>query len=255
MSRQSHAVHYGSTNIELASQQCSGSLFADVLVPEILKFLLYYRGQIPVLYDDLTEHIRAQPSLTAASVRRPQRSRRARAATRLVDEVTALLSTITKDLFSETHRTSMLVMFGTNTTAPREIWEFTFPSVCPVDTIATAQRIPEDKSAIAICRQAMRDITIQSFDMPEGTAEKKRCRMFVLFQIPVPTVYSGSSFALQQGLRVRMRKGTCNTFSILMEGKHDEIYENVECTGKRLERVDANDGLWLLSKHVVHGFA
>jgi len=221
----------------------------SVIAVQFMKQFLFLRGQLPSLYDallaqeqqkkvDLAQSVVANGSLRGPNGRRRGRDQRRR--TNFLASAEELFTSLTSsDIFSPTTETSVFLLLGPSTSAPREIFELVFPpsSTPPSCSAENVNEIEDNNNSSgqnrlepvlqARCRQVMRHYMMQAFDLPEGTAPDRRCKIFILISSPA----QGSELSLTPpGFKVRrdfqLRKGV-HTRIVLQQNSSDsnQMYE------------------------------
>jgi hypothetical protein len=228
---------------------------------ELLKHLLYMRGQIPALYDVMInqEIARQQEQLADEAAdggeqrrrRRPQRSRASQQALNFLLETEALLDAITPQLFPEEHATRAFLLLGASSAKPREAYELVFRPK------AHQQEVNVD----SLCRLARRELTVHANSQPEGSAPGQRCKLFVVVEglsdaagPPPPP-----SYVAKRGWRLRMTSGVHMTLDFSGGGEMDARQQSAGndsgggAAGAAMPVDAGNCKLWLQNKHAPKG--
>jgi hypothetical protein len=216
----------------------------SVIAVQFLKQFLFLRGQLPSLYDALLAQEQqenlalAQSTVTNGRVRGSSNTRRGRDQRRrtnfLANAEELFTSLTTTDIFSSTAETSVFLLLGPSTSGPREVFELVFPPTSSPRKNYNLEKVEENENdningqnrlepvLQARCRQIMREYMMQSFEIPEGTAPERRCKIFVL-----ATAHGSET---PPGFKVRrdfqLRKGV-HTRIVLQQAPFDnlQLYE------------------------------
>ena len=202
-----------------------------VLVVSLMKQILFLRGQLPSLYDALlAEEQHDNLASTQAANGRPLGSKRRlgrdqRRQAKFIASAEELFSSLTSNssiIFSsaEGATTSVFLLLGPSTSAPREVYELVFPPAASSFTSTEDENRHRDENQDensqnrlepvlqARCRQIMREYMTQAFDLPEGTAPDRRCKIFLLAsghgsETP-PSFKLRRDFQLKKGIHTRI---------------------------------------------------
>jgi hypothetical protein len=207
-----------------------------VIAIQFIKQFLFIRGQLPSLYDALlAEEQKEILSLSSGNARgtRQRRTRdQRRRATFLAQAEEVFTGLTSSTIFSSTEETSIYLLLGPSTSAPREVYELVFPPVAQQSTHHSAGCSQDDGEnedhnisaqnmlepvLQARCRQIMRDYMMQAFDLPEGTAPDRRCKIFIL--ATAHGAEASRSFKLRRDFQ--LKKGV-HTQIILNQGLFDD---------------------------------
>ncbi|KAL4521414.1 hypothetical protein Ndes2437B_g07999 [Nannochloris sp. 'desiccata'] len=211
----------------------------SVIAVQFIKQFLFLRGQLPSLYDALLAQEQqenlslAQSAVTNGRVRGPSNRRRGRdqrRRTNFLASAEALFTSLTTtDIFSSTAETSVFLLLGPSTSAPREVFELIFPASSSASNCSSEDGDQNEDDNIsgqnrlepvlqARCRQIMRDFMMQAFNLPEGTAPDRRCKIFILS--------SAHGSETPPGFKVRrdfqLRKGV-HTRIVLQQDSFDDL--------------------------------
>jgi hypothetical protein len=193
------------------------------VLTQFMRHLLFVRGQLPALYDNLLQ-MEAAAAAAAASKAVPKRLRGNRRTAKFVANAELLFSSLSAGLLSPTQPTSFFLLLGPSTTAPREAYEFVFPPATLLqersangDAGCEGQGGKASSPRLAgACRRALREYAMRSFDLPEGSAAERRCKIYFLAQAGALGA-SGEgaqqaglppAFSVRREWRLRMRRGT-----------------------------------------------
>lgn len=128
----------------------------------LIQHILFFRGQIPSLYEQLLQlHAR---DCAAAPGRRSRPSRSRRRVQQLVAVTEELLGSVQAELFAARGPTRCLVLLGTSAARPREAYEVCFP--------APSELGGDGRDAGQLCRLVLRQLVVATPDIPEGTADR-----------------------------------------------------------------------------------
>ena len=130
----------------------------SALVCDVLKALLFLRGLLPALFDDLKAQTAQTLKCTEQVGRRRPRPPGERRLTRAVDKLDTLLDALSEDSFTALRPAAVVFLVGSSATRPREAFEIQLPP--PSSTSA------QEPGAGEISRRLTRSLVASLLDAP-----------------------------------------------------------------------------------------
>ncbi|GAB4816614.1 hypothetical protein N2152v2_003660 [Parachlorella kessleri] len=212
-------LHQAALAVQLPSQPTQATCAS--LVQAVLKHLLYARGHIPYLFDQLLQQaLEEQEEQEQQQGQDPGQPRGRRRRTRpkksdkrrlqFLQRAVALFDTITPELFATNRPTRCFLLLGASTSRPREAYELLLPAAAPVseELSAAAGAARADYA----CRVLLRQLISSALDLPEGTAAEHPGKVYFLMQAAPSQEALG--FSPKPSFRLAMRRGVHVTLSL-----------------------------------------
>jgi hypothetical protein len=209
----------------------------STIAVSFIKQFLFLRGQLPSLYDALLAEEQQENIVVARGTRNKRRSRDQRRRANFLASAEDLFTSLTDpSIFSSAADTSVLLLLGPSPSAPREVFELVFPPVATLcnnnSSDCSLQEDDDDQTENitvnvknrlipvlqARCRHILRDYMMQAFDLPEGTAPDRRCKIYIL--VSAHGTETPRGFKLRRGFA--LKKGV-HTRIVLQQGPFDDF--------------------------------
>ena len=153
-------------SLSLEQHQSTQHSHAAVL-RTLIKHLLFFRGQVPSLYEQLSQQTeRPNPGHR----RRP--SKGVRRTQQFLAAAEDLFGSVQEGLFALDGPTRCLVLLGASAARPREAYEVCFPAP---DGGGGGGQGGGGGDAGPLCRFVLRQLVVATPDIPEGTADQSEC--------------------------------------------------------------------------------